>query len=947
MTFGRFVSLFTLAILALHHVAAAQSPDPCAIPLARAIGTSPNIFSEEREAELGDVVAEQIEQAFGVIRDEQLTDRLRRIGSRVVSTLPPTRLQIRFVIADLPEANAYTLPGGRVYVSRKLIAILHSEDELAAVLAHETGHILAHHSAIEMSRRFREILGITKVDTRADVVAAYNRLVESAARRPDVIAESRGHEGDDQEAADLIGLYAMAKAGYDVRAYATAFDRVAETGGKTGSFFGTLFGRTRPEERRLRTILKAIDELPAGCRGIAPSAPLEEFLSWQSAVVKYTAGARTESIDGLRSRTILDPGLRPELERLRFSPDGRYVLAQDESGVVVLTRDPFKVLFRIEAFGSSPASFTPDSSAVAFARSDLRVEVWDVKSAAIRSAHELTATSGCLQLLLSPDATTLAVLTADFTLRLFDVRTRELVFEKKKFARPTDFDLFVMVLQGIASSDDAGTGIEWVQMGFSPSGRIFAAAASRRVAGAVIASADAMAAVSVDTRSRQPISLPKPMIEALAGGFSFASDDRVVASNPFNPVNSGVIAFPGGAVIDHVSVGGTALELTTAGQHVMIRPIKDYAVGLMELSSKKMFVASKAPALDVFGSIYASERTDGEIGLFGLAMQSQMSGVALPASDFGRPRSVTVSPDLRWLAVSNHERGAVWDLSTGKRAILARSFRGGWFGPDGDFFAELDRAEKPGRVVMRFDLVKGTSAESIGLDDRFTRQFGNLLLTRAPADGTSFARGLSLDVRPLSGGASLWTRQFPKESPGIVVDGEGGAIIFSWSGKSGAVAEAARSDAALMAKLKGRKKKEAMQDLVFEVVDAQTGKLRGRVFVETGLGSFELETVRNVGDLLVFTDNQNRVLLYRLSTGEQLGTTFGSRVAIDETCSVLAVENEPGSVSIYDVASMSKREELKFPTRVVHLRLDSGGRTLFALGASQVAYVVDLQNRER
>lgn len=114
------------------------------------------------------------------------------------------------------------------------------------------------------------------------------------------------------------------------------------------------------------------------------------------------------------------------------------------------------------------------------------------------------------------------------------------------------------------------------------------------------------------------------------------------------------------------------------------------------------------------------------------------------------------------------------------------------------------------------------------------------------------------------------------------------------------------------------------------------------MLVETGLGSFEIETVRASGDVLVLTDDQNRVLVYRISTGEQIGKVFGGRVAIDETGGVLAIENEPGRVAVYDVASMTKRDEMSFPSRLVYLRLASSGRSVFALTATQVAYAVDL-----
>ena len=77
------------------------------------------------------------------------------------------------------------MPGGRIYVSRKLVAAAQSEDELAGVIGHELGHLVAHESAIDMTRRMREVLGISGVNDRADVYDKYNQLIESAKRKPE------------------------------------------------------------------------------------------------------------------------------------------------------------------------------------------------------------------------------------------------------------------------------------------------------------------------------------------------------------------------------------------------------------------------------------------------------------------------------------------------------------------------------------------------------------------------------------------------------------------------------------------------------------------------------------------------------------------------------------------------------------------------------------------
>src|SRR5258707_4024818 len=76
----------------------------------------------------------------------------------------------------------------------------------------------------------------------------------------------------------------------------------------------------------------------------------------------------------------LEPPMRPALSQVRFSPDGKFVLAQDESSLHVLSRSPLKLLFSIDAVGAQPAHFTPDSSHVVFHFQTMRVEKWDIAS---------------------------------------------------------------------------------------------------------------------------------------------------------------------------------------------------------------------------------------------------------------------------------------------------------------------------------------------------------------------------------------------------------------------------------------------------------------------------------------------------------------------------------------------------------------------------------------
>ena len=128
-----------------------------------------NLFSPEQETALGDAVAAHLESNFRVIDDQDVTGYLRRIGQRLIDVMPPTKLHFQFFVVDINEMNAFTLPGGRIYVTRKMIAFAKNEDELAGVVAHELGHIIARHSSNDMSVLFRETAGVTALGDRRDV----------------------------------------------------------------------------------------------------------------------------------------------------------------------------------------------------------------------------------------------------------------------------------------------------------------------------------------------------------------------------------------------------------------------------------------------------------------------------------------------------------------------------------------------------------------------------------------------------------------------------------------------------------------------------------------------------------------------------------------------------------------------------------------------------------
>jgi predicted Zn-dependent protease len=135
-----------------------------------------------------------IEAELGLVQDEDLNRFVRSVALRLLRYAPPRPFDYEFKIVDQSVPNAFALPGGKIYVSRGLLALVTSEDELAGVLGHEIIHAAERHASarIDYSSRLNPF---TISLLRAAAVAAYGR--------------------DQERAADQGGQTLAARAGYD------------------------------------------------------------------------------------------------------------------------------------------------------------------------------------------------------------------------------------------------------------------------------------------------------------------------------------------------------------------------------------------------------------------------------------------------------------------------------------------------------------------------------------------------------------------------------------------------------------------------------------------------------------------------------------------------------------------------------------------------------------
>ena len=279
------ICLFVVFVSVAGTVPAQQS---CSVIMGLRIPTAPHIFSIQQERTLGDIESKWVERNYHVTHDEELTAHLNAIASRVLSQFPGDQAQVRVILIDTSEAESFSIGPERIYITRKMVALLRNDDELAGLVGHEVGHILGHQNAVIVSQLFHEILGVNAVSDSKDISEKLRLMLDSIDRDPKLLRKAaqiiERQEAIYQKEADRVALYAAAGAGFSPQAYVELFDRSAGTNGGSGNVLIDFFGATTSNLNRLRDIKKTLRHLPPPCRPIVPTAS-EEFRTWQAALI--------------------------------------------------------------------------------------------------------------------------------------------------------------------------------------------------------------------------------------------------------------------------------------------------------------------------------------------------------------------------------------------------------------------------------------------------------------------------------------------------------------------------------------------------------------------------------------------------------------------------------------------------------------------------------------
>ena len=254
-----------------------------------------------KSVEMPTEVAEEHQKLIdniGLYDDPELDAYVRGVGERLLAQSGITSPEFTFTLLDSPDINAFAMPGGFIYVNRGLLAYLDTEAELAGVLAHEIGHITErHHSRRKTAQVTSKVASVS-----AYILTGSGDVYDAASMYGAEIISGFGR--DMELEADSAGAEYLHQTGYDVDSMLSVigvlkdqeqYRRVqAKASGKPSGTYHGLYASHPRNDLRLRTVIRAANDLDIGDMPDNPEIPGEYRRQTEGMVYGASAAAQSE-----------------------------------------------------------------------------------------------------------------------------------------------------------------------------------------------------------------------------------------------------------------------------------------------------------------------------------------------------------------------------------------------------------------------------------------------------------------------------------------------------------------------------------------------------------------------------------------------------------------------------------------------------------------------------
>lgn len=233
------------------------SDDPYA-QFRNATYSNEGLMSEQDEIKLSDEIHKEIVKKYKIINEGQ--PRVNRIGQSVARSSLRSKLKYQFYVYESKEINAFAIPGGKIYVASGLLKTS-TDDELASVLSHEVGHIVARHS-LHSLQEAQAVGGLADLVGSITGIAGKDaqdlgKMAAQLLATPYLLSHSREQERE----ADFLGVNNMFKAGYKTEGMVTMFQKLQKLSKEEPSILGSFFSSHPDVAERIENTRYEIDRL--------------------------------------------------------------------------------------------------------------------------------------------------------------------------------------------------------------------------------------------------------------------------------------------------------------------------------------------------------------------------------------------------------------------------------------------------------------------------------------------------------------------------------------------------------------------------------------------------------------------------------------------------------------------------------------------------------------
>ncbi len=181
------------------------------------------VIPTSEEVTMGEDIHKKLMSEYRLSADQQKVARLKRIGAKVSQVSDRQDYQYHFFLIDKNELNAFTTPGGNVYCFTGLFDKLKTDDQIAAVLAHEIGHCAARHTI----KKFQASVGYSIIGNIVfSTLKMQDQMRRIMASGTNVLTNLifSAYSRHDELEADRLGIKYLDLSGYNVNGMLETFE---------------------------------------------------------------------------------------------------------------------------------------------------------------------------------------------------------------------------------------------------------------------------------------------------------------------------------------------------------------------------------------------------------------------------------------------------------------------------------------------------------------------------------------------------------------------------------------------------------------------------------------------------------------------------------------------------------------------------------------------------